>query len=201
MAKRLTQSILTVFALTAITGTAEAHVGVGSTVGFMHGFMHPLSGFDHMLAMTAVGLFAARLGGKALWLVPAAFVCMMAVGGAMGMSGLGLPDVELGIAASVIVLGAAVALDFSLPVSAAMGLVGFFALFHGHAHGAEMPLEASGFTYGLGFTLATALLHVFGIALGLLIARIATRQGSTTVMRIAGGAMAAAGIGMMTGYL
>ena len=201
MANGMKHSIYTLLALVALTGAAEAHVGVGSTVGFMHGFMHPLSGLDHMLAMTAVGLFAARLGGKALWLVPAAFVFMMAVGGAVGMSGLGLPGVELGIASSVIVLGAAVALDFSLPTSLAMGLVGFFALFHGHAHGAEMPIEASGFTYGLGFTFATALLHGFGVVLGLLIARIATQRGSSTVMRIAGGAMAFVGVGMLTGYL
>ena len=201
MAKKLLQSVFTLLALAGYSGVAQAHTGVGQTIGFMHGFMHPLNGLDHVLAMTAVGLFAVRLGGKALWMVPAAFVGMMVVGGAMGMSGLGLPGVELGIAASVIVLGAAVALDFNLPTSLAMSLVGFFALFHGHAHGAEMPLEASGFTYGTGFTLATALLHVFGITLGLLIVRIATRQGSTTVMRIAGGAMAAAGIGMITGYL
>lgn len=201
MANGMKHSIFTLIALVALTGAAEAHVGVSSTVGFMHGLTHPLSGLDHILAMTAVGLFAARLGGKALWLVPAAFVFMMAVGGAMGISGLSLPGVELGIAASVIVLGAAVALDFSLPVSFAMGLAGFFALFHGHAHGSEMPLEASGFTYGVGFILATALLHLFGIALGLVIARIATQQGSTAIMRIAGGAMAAAGVGMMTGYL
>lgn len=201
MAKRLTQTVFTLLALGALTGAAEAHVGVGSTAGFLHGFTHPLSGLDHVLAMTAVGLFAARLGGKALWLVPAAFVCMMAVGGAMGVSGMTLPGVEVGIAASVIVLGAAVALEFNLPTSLAMGLVGFFALFHGHAHGAEMPLEASGFTYGFGFTLATAILHGFGIALGLLVARIATRRSSFTIMRIAGGAMATVGVGMMTGYL
>ena len=201
MAHRIQRLILSSLILAGFAGSAEAHVGVGSTSGFMHGFMHPLSGLDHMLAMTAVGLFAARLGGKALWLVPAAFVAMMAVGGAMGISGIGLPGVELGIAASVIVLGAAVALDFSLPTAAAMGLVGFFALVHGHAHGSEMPLAASGLTYGLGFMLATALLHAFGIGLGISIGKIATSRGSTLVLRVAGGAMAAAGVGMMAGYI
>ncbi len=145
--------------LASMAGVAEAHTGVGSTIGFTHGFMHPLSGIDHMLAMVAVGLFAARLGGSALWLVPSAFVAMMAVGGFLGISGVELPFVEIGIAASVIVLGAAVALDFNLPTAAAMALVGFFALFHGHAHGAEMPETANGLTYGIGFMLATALLH------------------------------------------
>jgi len=201
MAQLYKRLILSSLILAAFAGSAEAHVGVGSTSGFMHGFMHPLSGLDHMLAMTAVGLFAARLGGKALWLVPAAFVAMMAVGGAMGISGLGLPGVEFGIAASVIVLGAAVALDFSLPTAAAMGLVGFFALFHGHAHGAEMPVDASGFTYGIGFMLATALLHAFGIGLGLGIGRFATRSGSTLVLRAAGTAMVAAGVGLMAGLI
>ena len=148
MAKKFTQTVFTLLALAGFTGAAEAHTGHGHAIGFMHGFLHPLSGLDHMLAMVAVGLFAARLGGKAFWAVPLAFVAMMVVGGAMGMNGFGLPYVEFGIAASVIVLGAAVALDFSLPISAAMGLVGFFALFHGHAHGSEMPVAASGLTYG-----------------------------------------------------
>ncbi|MBG1232262.1 HupE/UreJ family protein [Aestuariivirga litoralis] len=179
-----------------MAGAAEAHVGVGSTMGFTHGFMHPLSGLDHLLAMVAVGLFAARLGGKALYLVPAAFVAMMGVGGVLGINGVTVPFVEFGIAASVIVLGAAVALDFSLPTAAAMALVGFFAVFHGHAHGAEMPLAASGVTYGIGFIAATALLHVAGIALGLGIA-----GQKPAVLKIAGGAMAAAGLGMMAGVI
>ncbi len=200
MAKRLIQMVSTAIALIALTATAEAHVGVGSTAGFLHGFMHPLSGLDHVLAMIAVGCFAARLGGKALWLVPAAFVCMMLVGGAMGISGMSLPGVEIGIAASVIVLGAATALDFALPTSLAMGLVGFFAVFHGHAHGAEMPLEVSWLTYGMGFTLATALLHGFGLALGLAnsISNV-SRHGQ--IVKLSGAAMAVAGVGMMAGYL
>ena len=110
MAQKLTRTVLTLLAMAGFTGTAEAHTGVGHTIGFMHGFLHPLSGLDHMLAMVAVGLFAARLGGKAFWAVPLAFVAMMVVAGALGMNGIGLPYVEFGIAASVIVLGAAVAL-------------------------------------------------------------------------------------------
>ena len=200
MAKKFTQTVFTLLALAGFTGAAEAHTGHGSTIGFMHGFLHPLSGLDHMLAMVAVGLFAARLGGKAFWAVPLAFVAMMVVGGAMGMNGFGLPYVEIGIAASVIVLGAAVALDFNLPISAAMGLVGFFALFHGHAHGSEMPLAASGLTYGLGFVIATALLHGAGLGLGFAISQ-ATVSRNSGLLKLTGAAMAAAGVGMMSGYL
>lgn len=198
---RLNKVILAGLALASMAGAAEAHTGVGSTIGFTHGFLHPLSGIDHLLAMIAVGLFAARLGGRALWLVPCAFVGMMAVGGALGINGVEVPFVEIGIAASVLALGAAVALDFHIPTVAAMGLVGFFAIFHGHAHGAEMPETASGLTYGIGFILATALLHIVGIALGLGIAQLATRKGSSWIMRVAGAAMALAGVGLMTGYL
>ena len=200
MAKKLIQTVFTLLALAAFTGVAEAHTGVGHTIGFMHGFLHPLSGLDHMLAMIAVGLFAARLGGKAFWAVPLAFVAMMVVGGTMGMNGIGLPYVEFGIAASVIVLGAAVALGFSLPVSVAMGLVGFFAVFHGHAHGAEMPVDATGFNYGLGFVFATALLHCAGLGLGLAISR-ATVSRHSGLVKLTGAAMAVAGVGMMAGYI
>ena len=200
MAKKFTQTVFTLLALAGFTGAAEAHTGVGHTIGFMHGFLHPLSGLDHMLAMVAVGLFAARLGGKALWMVPAAFVAMMVVGGAMGMNGFALPYVEIGIAASVIVLGAAVALVFSLPISAAMGLVGFFAVFHGHAHGSEMPLDVSGLTYGLGFVIATALLHCAGLGLGFAISQ-ATVSRNSGLLKLTGAAMAVAGVGMMSGYL
>ena len=108
MANKMKQVSLTLFILVALSGVAQAHVGVGPTTGLMHGFIHPLSGIDHELAMIAVGLFAARLGGKAVWLVPSAFVAMMAVGGALGINGVSVPYVEFGIAASVLVLGAAV---------------------------------------------------------------------------------------------
>lgn len=187
--------------LTALASTAaEAHTGIGSTVGFLHGFSHPFSGIDHILVMIAVGLFAARLGGRALWLVPGSFLAMMAVGGILGISGIALPVVELGIATSVIVLGALVALQTRVPLSLAMGLVGFFAVFHGHAHGAEMPVDASGFTYGLGFVLATALLHMVGIGIGVGLGWKVTTS-SRRIAQIGGGAMALAGVGIVTGYL
>jgi urease accessory protein len=178
---------------------AGAHTGLGATMGFGHGFGHPIGGLDHVLAMVAVGLFAAHLGRRALWLVPSSFVAMMAVGGALGMSGVDVPMVEMGIAASVVVLGVLVALQARLPTAAAMGLVGFFAIFHGHAHGAEMPADAGGLSYALGFMLATALLHAAGIALGLGIAGAAPVH-SNRIVKAAGAVMAALGVGILGGY-
>src|SRR5580704_18011312 len=151
---------------------AYAHTGVGDTSGFVHGFAHPISGVDHVLVMVAVGLFAAHLGGRALWLVPLSFVSMMVVGGACGMAGVELPFVEVGIGMSVVILGLAVAIGYRIPTAAAMAMVGLFAVFHGHAHGVEMPESTSGLEYGIGFLLATALLHVCGISLGLAICRL-----------------------------
>jgi urease accessory protein len=148
---------------------ALAHPG-HDVHGLVHGFAHPFGGFDHLIAMVAVGLYAWQLGGRALWLVPATFVAVMAAAGALGIAGMPLPGVEIGIAASVIVLGAIVALRVKMPVAIAAALVGVFAVFHGHAHGTEMPLDASGVAFAAGFLAATALLHVAGIALGKLIA-------------------------------
>jgi urease accessory protein len=178
---------------------ALAHTGVGDTSGFAHGFWHPIGGLDHVLAMVAVGAFAARLGGRALWIVPSAFVAMMAVGGFIGLEDIPLPFVETGIALSVVVLGLAVALRWKLPVAAAGALVGLFAVFHGHAHGGEMPVDAAGLSYALGFMLATALLHVAGIGLGLAIGKIGAR--SKLVLQASGGAMALAGVALLGGYL
>jgi urease accessory protein len=183
-----------------LVGAAEAHTGAGMTHGFTSGFGHPLSGVDHILAMVAVGMFAAHLGGRALWLVPCSFVAMMAVGGVLGITGVDLPLVEIGIAMSVIVLGALVALQTSMPTVVAMGIVGFFALFHGHAHGAEMPEDAGGLTYAVGFMLATVLLHVGGIGLGLGVSRLASAY-SRRIIQAGGVAMAAAGVGILTGVI
>jgi urease accessory protein len=184
--------------LVTMTGAALAHPGHGDAGGFTHGFMHPVGGLDHVLAMIAVGLFAAHLGGRALGLVPATFVAVMAAGGALGMAGIAVPFVETGIALSVVVLGLAVALRMSVPTLAAMALVGLFAVFHGHAHGAEMPQDASGFGYAAGFMLATALLHGAGIALGLAVAKLGELAGRRAV-QVAGGAMALAGVVILVG--
>jgi urease accessory protein len=185
---------------TMLVGAAEAHTGVGITHGFTSGFGHPMTGVDHILAMVAVGMFAAHLGGRAMWLVPMSFVAMMAVGGALGITGVDLPLVELGIAMSVIVLGALVALQTSMPTSIAMGLVGFFALFHGHAHGAEMLEDVGGLTYAAGFMLATALLHIAGLGIGLGLSRLASTH-SKSVIQAGGIAMAAAGVGILAGVI
>jgi urease accessory protein len=197
--KSMFRLALTIAAL-LITSTAQAHTGVGDTNGFVHGFAHPISSIDHILAMVAVGLLAAHLGGRALWLVPLSFVSMMSVGGAFGMAGVGLPFVEIGIGLSVVILGLAVAWGFQIPTAAAMALVGFFAIFHGHAHGAEMPESASGLAYGVGFVLATATLHACGIGLGLLVGRMSEAYGNR-VLQMTGSAMALVGIAILTGYL
>jgi urease accessory protein len=181
--------------LLASASPAFAHTGHGAS-GFVHGFAHPLSGADHVLAMVAVGLYAAMLDGRALWLIPAAFVGAMAIGGVVGMAGYTVAYAEIGIAASVIVLGLAVALRISLPAVAAMALAGLFAVFHGHAHGAEMPQSVSGYEYAAGFLLATALLHAIGIALGLAAGRLAER-GGWRVAQAAGAAIAVAGIRLL----
>jgi urease accessory protein len=198
----MTRSLYRFFAvaLALIPTLASAHVGVGDTHGFVHGFSHPLSGLDHILAMVAVGLFAAHLGGRALWLVPLTFVSVMAMAGVAGMAGVGLPIVEIGIGMSVVVLGLAIAFQLNPPTLVAMGLVGFFAIFHGHAHVAEMPESASGLAYGLGFVCATALLHSIGIGLGLTIGY-AGQLYSRRIVQIGGGAMAIAGIAILSGVL
>jgi urease accessory protein len=179
---------------------AQAHVGVGQTHSFVHGFAHPIGGIDHVLAMVAIGLFAAQLGGRALWLVPLVFVAMMGIGGALGVAGIGLPFVEIGIGLSVVVLGSVVAARVHLPIAAAIALAGFFAVFHGHAHGAEMPETVSGLGYGLGFVLATAALHGAGIGLGIGLPRITRAAGARAVQAV-GGVMALAGVAIFAGAL
>jgi urease accessory protein len=186
--------------LALVPTAAFAHTGHGDTAGLLHGFMHPIGGIDHVLAMVAVGVFAFVLGGRALLLVPLAFVGMMAVGFLLGVGQVELPFVELGIALSSIVIGAAAAWGKPMPVAAAMSLVGAFAIFHGHAHGAEMPAGALGFEYALGFTLATALLHLTGIATAMGGAKLVGRYGRT-VTQVAGGLFALGGIGVLAGWL
>ncbi len=180
---------------------AFAHPGHGEAAGLVHGFLHPIGGLDHVLAMVAVGLFAAHLGGRALWAVPATFVALMAAGGALGMAGLVLPHVELGIAASVVALGAAVALrQVRWPLAAAMAMVGAFAVFHGFAHGAEMPESASGLAYAAGFMAATALLHAAGIGLGFAMERLAMER-APRLGQALGALVAIAGVGLLAGAL
>ncbi len=190
---------LAVLASAALPTAAFAHTGVGDTHGFVHGFLHPLGGLDHQLAMVLVGVFAFQLGGKALWLVPATFMAVMALGGAAGIAGLPLPFVEIGIALSAVVLGIVVAFGVRAPVAAAMALVGLFAIFHGHAHGAEMPADASALGYAAGFVLATGILHAIGIGVGFLIG-LAGRQ-SPAVYRLAGGLASVTGLALLFGVV
>lgn len=158
---------LSVAALALLPSLAHAHIGIGDAGGFMHGLVHPASGQDHVLAMLAVGLWAAQTGGRSVWAVPLTFVSVMALGGALPLLGIGLPFVEQGIVLSVLLLGVLIAVSVRLPLWLGSGMVGLFALWHGYAHGAEMPALASGIEYAQGFLLATALLHTIGIAFGL----------------------------------
>jgi urease accessory protein len=177
---------------TALAGPALAHTGAGAVHGFGAGLMHPLFGVDHVLAMVAVGLWAGLTGGRARFAYPLAFVGMMVLAGLWGMSGSSLPGVEIGIAVSVVVLGLAIALRATPPLAAGAAACAIFAIFHGHAHGAELPQGASGLGYALGFVLATAALHGAGLGLaGLLAAR------APLLARVAGGGLALAGVAIL----
>jgi urease accessory protein len=196
--KRITSSIIGAAAAMAfLPATAFAHVGADAHGGFAQGFMHPVGGLDHVLAMVLVGLLGASLGGRALWALPAAFLAMMAGGGMLGLSGMELPLVEAGIAVSVMVLGAALAFKLNPGLLVASAVTGFFALFHGFAHGAEMPADALGAAYGTGFLLATALLHAAGAAAGIAL----SKSGGASVTRVAGAAASIAGVAIFTGAL
>ena len=151
-----------------IAWPALAHEQQGQAAGFVTGLLHPVSGLDHVLAMVAVGLWGAQLGAPAIWLLPVTFPLMMAFGGFLGLIGVPLPGVEIGIAASAILLGGMVALQARPPLALAGLLVAFFAVFHGHAHGTELPAGQSGLLYSLGFVVATGLLHAVGISIGLI---------------------------------
>lgn len=175
-------------------GEASAHTGLETGFTLIDGALHPLGGLDHLAAMISVGLWAALAGGKRIWVWPVAFVIMMLVGGFMGHAGVALPAVEPAIALSVVVLGLAVALGLKAPIAFGAALIGVFALFHGHAHGAEAP--ATGwYGYAVGFAAATALLHVAGIAIGLGMARLASRRPAQVI----GAATAALGLFLMVG--
>ncbi len=175
----------------ATSGIASAHPGHAD--GVLSGLTHPLLGADHLLAMVAVGLWAWQLGGRAKWQVPASFVALMSVAAIAGMAGFALPMVESGIAASLLVLGLLIAFSVRTGAVFGAGTVALFALFHGSAHGVEMPLDATAWQYGLGFVLATVGLHGIGLLLGKGMAR----QG--WMVRGAGVAIAGSGAWLMVG--
>jgi urease accessory protein len=182
---------------TAAASPALAHTGIAafSANGFAAGFAHPLFGMDHLLAMLGIGIWAAQLGGRAVWLVPAAFVAVMIAGAALALVGAPLPLVEFGIGGSVLAIGGLIAFGARLPLALAMGLAGLFALFHGHAHGAELPAFAHPAAYGVGFVAATTLLHAAGSG----IAYALRSQVGRLPLRAAGAAMAAVGAGFLLG--
>lgn len=168
----------------------HAHEVTDMGRGFTSGFMHPLLGLDHVLAMLAVGIWGAQLGRPAIWLLPVTFPLVMAFGGVLGVLGVPFPGVEVGIALSALVLGGLVAMRIRIPTELAMAVVGLFALCHGHAHGTEIPHAANPATFALGFVLATGLLHTAGIAFGLLNG---LRHG-IEVLRAGGGVIALGGL-------
>ncbi|MDT3282312.1 HupE/UreJ family protein [Shewanella sp. SP1S1-7] len=165
--------------------------------GFMSGFNHPVLGFDHLLAMLSVGMLSTQLGGRAIWTVPLAFVTFMLVGGILGLYAIAVPFVEMGIALSVLLLGLAIAFDRQIPLLFAMAFVGVFAIFHGHAHGAEMPALASPVLYALGFLFGTAVIHLGGVMIGLGMQRM---TGQRNLMRVTGAAIAAMGGYLLAGF-
>jgi urease accessory protein len=189
--------LLSVAAFVAL-GASPAFAHPGHEVSsFAAGIAHPLSGIDHIAVMIAVGLWAALKGGRALWAWPAAFVGVMLIGGALGMAHVALPFVEPGILASVVVLGLMVALAVDLPVAAGAAIVGAFALLHGHAHGSEVAENIGGAEYMAGFAVATATLHLVGIAFAQLMARAQLRP----IIRAAGALCVAVGAGLVAGVI
>ncbi|MGE0626871.1 MAG: HupE/UreJ family protein [Hyphomicrobiaceae bacterium] len=178
-----------------LAGPAMAHTGAGAAGGFLSGISHPITGWDHVVAMVAVGLWGAFLGAPAIWLLPVIFPMVMAGGGALGVLGVPVPSVEVGIAVSAIVLGSCVALALRPPLWIAAVIVGVFAIFHGHAHGTELPDAADPYAYAAGFVIATGLLHLAGIAFGLL----ARWRSGKIAVRAGGGLIALAGFAFLAG--
>jgi urease accessory protein len=169
---------------------AWAHVERGQATGFVTGLGHPWSGLDHVLAMIAVGLWGAQLGSPAIWLLPVTFPMVMAMGAFLGLVGMPVPGVEIGIALSALLLGSMILGELRPPLAVAAVLVGVFAVFHGHAHGTELPAGQSGLLYSMGFVMATGCLHGIGIAIGFIHRWSAGR----VALRVAGGGIAAMGI-------
>jgi len=188
---RFAASLPLLFVATAALAHTDANAG-----GFASGFSHPVNGWDHVVAMVAVGLWGAFLGSPALWLLPVVFPLVMAFGGALGVLGVPLPMVEAGIALSGVVLGLLIAFAVRAPLWVAAVIVGVFAVFHGHAHGTELPAAANPFAYGIGFVIATGLLHLSGIALGFLIGSKVGR----VVVRATGAVIAAVGGAFLFGF-
>lgn len=190
------RAAVTTFAIFFVLAPAAAlaHPGHDGAGGLMYGFVHPVTGIDHVLAMIAVGVLAAQYGGRALWLVPMSFLVAMAAAGAIGMAGIPMQIAEAGIGLSIVVLGLMIAFQIKPPTLLATAVVGFFALFHGYAHGFEAPNGAAGLSFAAGFLIATALLLSAGVGLGLLLQR---RALSRRLIQAGGGAMALIGLAVL----
>lgn len=189
--------LLTGLGLVLWPSVAYAHAEHGSANGLVSGFMHPLTGLDHVVAMVAVGLWGAFLGKPAVWLLPVVFPVVMAFGGALGVMGVPVPGIEVGIALSGVLLGLMVVFKARPPLWVAAVMVGVFAVFHGHAHGTELPEATNAMTYSVGFVIATGLLHLGGIGFGLL----TKWDWGTVAVRVGGGAIAVIGLGFLVGVL
>lgn len=176
-------------------GAAQAHTGAGLAGGFAAGFLHPLGGLDHLLAMAAVGMWGAFLGRPLVWLLPISFPLVMVIGGVLGIAGVPLPHVELGIAISVVALGLAIALGWRAPTPVAVAVIAVFAIFHGHAHGTELPVAAAPEAYATGFVLSTGLIHVAGIGIGM---SVRLRHGAA-FLRSAGALIGVTGVWILLG--
>jgi urease accessory protein len=166
---KLRKEYMILLGLLILPTLAFAHSEDSSTSGFLHGFLHPIGGIDHLLAMLAVGVWAAMAQDKSKWIIPASFVGIMALGGILGFAGLAMPLVEEVILLSVLVLGVLIAITLKLPLPAAAVIVGAFALFHGHAHGTELPHAVSAATYAAGFLFSSALINLTGFGIGTMI--------------------------------
>lgn len=188
--------ILLLLALLLSSTNLFAHPLLGTQSGFSNGFFHPLSGLDHILAMLAVGIWAAQMGGKAKWIIPITFVGIMSVGGMLGMNNISLPFAEIGILVSVVVLGVLILAGVRLPMLVSSILVGVFALCHGHTHGTELPAAASGVMYAIGFALTTIVLHLSGIGFGTAVTKIANEK----IVKFSGAVIALMGLILSYNY-
>jgi urease accessory protein len=198
MKKRL-YSVMIALGLSLIPVTVFAHEGGNVPFGgFLAGLVHPVLGYDHLLAMLCVGIISAQIGGKAIWTVPSTFVGVMAVGGALGLIGIGALPAELGISLSLVLLGGVIAAERQFPIWIAMIVVGIFAVFHGYAHGLEMPESAKPVAFALGFLTGTAIIHIVGVFIGDISQHYKVGK---IILRVAGGLILVVGLLLVIGIL
>lgn len=199
MKSKYLRSLIVALVLSLVPSVVYAHDGGNVPFGgFLAGLVHPVLGYDHLLAMLSVGILSAQIGGRAIWTVPSTFVSVMAIGGVIGLSNIGLNITELGIAISLVFLGTVIAAERTLPVRTAMIGVGFFAIFHGYAHGTEIPTTAQPILYGFGFLTGTALIHIAGVVIGDIAKHY---ESGKIILRIGGGLIALTGILFIFGIL